>query len=657
MFRPKLMSRLLIVASKEHLQAVIQELYSHRIFHIRNFVEGKEEGSEGLSIGSPLAGASEASAKLIKIRSIESTFGFRSEDIEPRHRRPAAELRKILDRDLTAIDREVEELLGRRARIEASLREHEQQTKEIAPFANATLSFEMYRGYESIVVFTGNIARDVDIPVPHEKFFSASKGGNFIAVFTPREFREDVEKILGGGAFSSLPLPKGEGNPKEILAENIRLSDALHSELAGIDKRITELKEQQAEFLAACEEFLTSEVEKTEAPLRFAVTDQAFIAEGWVLANEVERIKSGLSVATGGKALVRELPEDEHHLPPVEYNNVPYAQPTQLLMDTYSRPRYDELDPTLIVSIIFPIFFGIILGDVGYGALLLVMSYGLRRFLKSTEGKWLLDTLRNASISSIIFGVLFSEVFGFEIRLGEMVWHPILFARHLNIGGEAAEGGGPDISGLLMFAIWIGILQITLGRVLSAVNHFRHHGIRGAVPQAGWISVMWGILFLIWSMFPFPLMPDLTGSPSLALGLSGPGFLGAALLIGGVVAILTESALELVEIPTIISHTMSYARLVAVGLSSVAIAMVVNFIAIGMMIEPNLEQLSAVGILFIIGGIVVLIFGHIGNTALGLVGGGLQSLRLQYVEFFTKFYKGGGEKYNPFGMLKRFTED
>jgi V/A-type H+-transporting ATPase subunit I len=82
-----------------------------------------------------------------------------------------------------------------------------------------------------------------------------------------------------------------------------------------------------------------------------------------------------------------------------------------------------------------------------------------------------------------------------------------------------------------------------------------------------------------------------------------------------------------------------------------------NFITIGMMIEPNLEHLSAVGVVFIIAGIAVFIGGHLGNTALGLIGGGLQSLRLQYVEFFTKFYKGGGEKYNPFGKLKRFTED
>ena len=412
---------------------------------------------------------------------------------------------------------------------------------------------------------------------------------------------------------------------------------------------VADLKQQQAEFLASCEELLTMDVEQAEAPLRFAVTDQAFIVEGWVPESEAERVKSGLALATGGKAYVATIPIDKEHKPPVEYDNPVFAKPTQFIMDVYSRPRYDELDPTVFVAIIFPIFFGIILGDVGYGVLLLIVSLALRKWISSQDGLYLLKVLRNASISAIFFGVLFAEVFGFE------PWHPILFVRALNMGGEGGEG--PDITGLLIFAVWIGVLQITLGKVLASVNGYRHHGVKGFFAQFGWIIALWGILLGIWSIAALPLMPDFTSLPKVLLGLNAAAIAAAVMLLVGVIAIASESALELIEIPTLISHTMSYARLVAVGLSSVAIAMVVNFIALELLVNPQLENFTPLGAVFIALGVFVLVVGHLGNTALGLVGGGLQSLRLQYVEFFTKFYKGGGEKYHPFGMLKKFTED
>ncbi len=151
----------------------------------------------------------------------------------------------------------------------------------------------------------------------------------------------------------------------------------------------------------------------------------------------------------------------------------------------------------------------------------------------------------------------------------------------------------------MVLAIWIGILHITLGRVLGMINHARQdHGVhrtKTVLANFGWLAVMWGILVVIWSIAAVPLMPDLTSLPMLFMGINVAAVAGAVMLIIGVIFIAQDSALEIVELPTIISHVLSYARIVAVGLSSVAIAMVVNFIAIGMLITPQLKTLRHSG--------------------------------------------------------------
>jgi V/A-type H+/Na+-transporting ATPase subunit I len=661
MLKPKQMSRLLIAASRDQMAPVIAELYRYNLFHIEDYVDAGAEGYEGFKIGSPLSGASEKSADLIKIRAMTNAVSLSADDVDAGPSCSRDELQTRIERELPPLEQEVEELSVRRSKLDTRVKELEQKIAEITPFLDVPVDLNLYHGYKRFSTIAGYVSSEPVIPVPCEMHFSKGKEKNLLVVVFPTDQKSDVEKALQEAGFQSIPVPDESGSPKSRIGFYKNEIATLNREMAEISTQLEDVKQKHATFLVACEELLKSEVDQTEAPLRFATTRQTFVAEGWVPADKVKDVTDSLVHVTEGKIFVTVLPTDiEHDEVPVEYNNPDFAKPTEVLMDVYSRPRYTEVDPTLMISIVFPLFFGLIVGDVGYGLIFLGMAFGLRKYLKGEAGGQMLAVLRNASISTIIFGVIYSEFLGFAIP----GWSPMLYSRHL----MAEEGGhGPNIPELMVLSIWIGIVHLTLGRILGMYNHAQqdhgHHRTLAVMANFGWLAVMWGIILAIWSSAAIPLMPNLTGLPVLFIA-PGVGFgvnighvAGVVLLLVGIVLIARENFLEVIELPTIVSHVLSYARLVAVGLSGVAIAMVVNYMTFDMFINPALENFTLMSIVLILIGLVVFLFGHLLNIALSILGGGLHSIRLHYVEFFTKFYKGGGIRYNPFGMKRRFTEE
>ncbi|MFH0967065.1 MAG: V-type ATP synthase subunit I [Methanobacteriota archaeon] len=659
MFQPRSMSKLLIVASKQQLDPVITELYRMNIFHIDDFVEKGDEQWDGFKIGMPMKGADTISSSLVKIRSIASSFGIGTDQSGEMAKAQINELKRSIEQDLPAIAEEVEKLLSRRSRLETSVKEYEQKIEALRPFMEAPFPMELLRGYDAISCIAGTVKSPVTINVPHEIWENPLKTGIFIAVAVRTGDLSTVERNLLDVQLQKVTIPEETGYAPAVIADYAQKITGIHQEIADLTAQMAVIREKHQYFLMSSEELLTADIEQAEAPLRFATTELAFAVVGWVPVDQVTKIYENLDRACSGKVYVTELEIVDHNDgPPVEYNNPNFAHPTELFMDIYSRPKYTEVDPTLLMSIVYPIMFGLILGDVGYGLILLAMSFGLRSMVKGNEaGIQLMNVLRNCSVSSIIFGVIFSEFLGFTLP-----WAPLWYSRHIPIGvaTEGAVHHASAIPQLLVVSIWIGILHITLGRIWGALNASRmehgHHRSLKMYANIGWILVMWGIIVLIWSKFPIMLMPDLSQMPELAGGLNVATIGGAVMLVLGLALIARENALDLMEVPTIISHVLSYTRLIAVGLSSVAIALVTNFIAIGLIINPQLENLTPIGVILIIVGAVIFLFGHTLNTALGILGGGLHPLRLHYVEFFTKFYRGGGKKYNPFGMIRKLTK-
>ncbi|MEI6841943.1 MAG: V-type ATPase 116kDa subunit family protein, partial [Methanomicrobiales archaeon] len=375
MLKPRQMSRLFIAASKDQMEPIIQELYRHNVFHIEDFVDQAREEYAGFRIGMPLSGASEVSSELIKIRSLAAAYMVKPDDEEPETIRRTSDIRSQIERDLPIIEKETDGLTVMRSRLENEEKDLEQKILGLKHFEHIPVDLDLLQGYESIVVFAGSIAHDVAPDVPHDRFYYPSKEGNFIVIAVPVEHQVTVEKALNEAMFQQVPIPEETGPASDAIRSYQLQAISIKEQIEANKQKLADNRKKYAGFLLACDELLTTDVSKAEAPLRFATTDQAFVAEGWVPVHEVEPLTRAVNEVTGGKCYITEIPIDfEHDSVPVEYDNPSFVKPTQLIIDIYARPRYSEIDPTLIVAFIFPLFFGLILGDVGYGLLLLVVS-------------------------------------------------------------------------------------------------------------------------------------------------------------------------------------------------------------------------------------------------------------------------------------------
>ncbi len=261
MLKPEQMSRLLIVASKDQITPVITELYRHNLFHIEDYVESGAKGYEGFKIGTPLSGATEASGDLVKIRAIQNTFSIRSDDFEVKERQKQSGLQGQIERELPAIEQEVEELTVKRSKLETKIKEYEQKVTELTPFIGIPGDLDLYSGYSRLNVFAGYVAKEVSLSVPNEIFLEKKvKPGNFIIVVAPVEHRNVVEGALQESGYQAVTIPDESGDPQERISFYSSQIALFKKEIEEVNQKLDAIKVKHASFLVACEEILKVQV-------------------------------------------------------------------------------------------------------------------------------------------------------------------------------------------------------------------------------------------------------------------------------------------------------------------------------------------------------------------------------------------------------------
>jgi V/A-type H+-transporting ATPase subunit I len=619
------MSRVEIVCLKEVLAEVLNLLHDRGIVHIQPLGEIPRELEGRLARLRLTEGddreRTELEAILKKTRDLLERAG--GEAMAP-ERETAARLEQQtteeLFRHFTALVENIERLGERHGALKRELDLLPHYARLVESFLSVKYAFERRvdwamvglildrRWKEALALLREEIARVTRGRM--EVSIAALDANRLVAiVFYDRRYEKDLEALVWSKGVDRLTLPEEYlGKPLEdVLAAIARRRRELPLEIAEAEENRRRALRQAAPELSALRQVAENRLEELAVRTTFLQSQFTVAIVGWAPRAEAPELARVLTENFGEKVFLRlrRPREDERASVPVALANPAPVRPFELLLKPMPPPRYGSLDPTVLLALFFPIFFGLIVGDVGHGVVILLGALGVRRFFpRLPAAVYRLLLLMGASATA--FGLLFGELFG---DLGKGWLHPLLFHRTENL------------IGLLIVALSLGVVHVFLGFLLGIVQSLRLKQRRQAVERAASLGALFAGLLILGAAAR--LLPASWFRPSLVLLLV---LIPILIYAGGLIAML--------ELISSAGNILSYARLMALALAGVMLAEVANTFA---------GRLGSVVL-----GVLVAVLLHLLNLVMSLFSPSIQALRLHYVEFFSKFYEPGGVSYAPF---------
>lgn len=539
-------------------------------------------------------------------------------------------IRKGLSTDLTRLREKVEELWKEREMLRQDVLNFQGQKKELDPWKNLQLPLNELHQTKTMKMRLGTIRgmhRDAlmkefeKLNFAHAQVLTSGKSLLNLSIVYLNEESEEVEEVLKKYGFTEVELD-GQKTVKEemqIIDEEIsikqqRISE-IHNELIEASKFLSEMELRY--------EYLRNEESRKKAKEKILQSEHVDIFKGYVPTDRKEALEELLQFNFGSEYYweSHEAKKDDPQVPTMLKNDK-FSEQFIDLTYLYAVPKYNEIDPTPLLAPFYWIFFGMMAGDLGYGLILL----GLTIFLLKSKSifpnnKRFVKFLFLLSFSVMIWGVLYGSFFGGLIKI------PAVFDT------------SRDITQLLILSLLFGFIQLFAGLGIQAYMKIRDGHWKDAIYDVffWYMAIGGGILLLVSGMAKFSNTMKLISKIIMITGMIG------IVLTGGregksIFSKLVGGLYSLYNISGYIGDFVSYTRLMALGLAGGFIGLAVNMI-VGMMWNSTVGKIV---------GIIVFIVFHAFNIFLSVLSAYVHTARLTYVEYFGKFYEGGGEAFEPF---------
>jgi V/A-type H+-transporting ATPase subunit I len=426
-----------------------------------------------------------------------------------------------------------------------------------------------------------------------------------------------VERLLAEARVQEIPVPEAYGGKSltEAIPRMLARLGEIPAERQTVKRDRDALARTHGAELRRARAGLHDRLRELDAVPLSGVTPHAFVLEGWVPAGARASLAARLTAVFGDDVVASEISTEEwkSEEAPVVLSNPRLLRPFETVIRLLPLPAYGTIDPTPFVAVFFPAFFGLMMGDVGYGVVLAGLGLILHaRSKPSTVLRNVSEIIGPCALFSIIAGFLYGELFG-DLGKRWLGLSPLAFSRE-----EA-------LIPFLLLAVALGAVHVLLGLGLGVASNIRRHP-RAALGRG--VSAVMIVLIILALLAAVGVLPKSFFSPA-----------AIALLVAFPILIVLEGIVAPIELLSTLGNILSYARIMALGVASVMLAVVAN------------RMVGAIGSVTV--GILFALLFHLVNFAIALFSPTIHALRLHYVEFFGKFYSPGGVRYEPFGHWTR----